>query len=120
VKIYRFDAEAGHTIEVYDSLNVVLSPMVRTVEPAKVSCFYLGPSGMVGYHQATVPQLLAVVQGEGWVRGQDSDKRSIVAGQAAYWTEGEWHESGTETGMTAVVIESESLQPAQFMPEVLQ
>lgn len=118
MKIYRFDAEAGRTIEMHGSLNFILSPIVRTAEPAQVSCFHLGPKGVVGYHQATIPQLLAVVQGEGWVRGQDSERRPITAGQAAYWVGGEWHESGTETGMTAVVVESASLKPAQFMPEI--
>jgi hypothetical protein len=56
------------------------------------------------------------VPGEGWVRGESSAKISIEAGQAAYWEKGEWHESGTETAMIAIVIESANLDPARRMP----
>jgi hypothetical protein len=42
---------------------------------------------------------------------------NIKAGQAAFWISGEWHESGTEFGMRAIVIESDSLDPI-LMPEV--
>jgi hypothetical protein len=40
------------------------------------------------------------------------------AGQAAFWIAGEWHESGTESEMMAIIIESDSLDPI-IMPEVL-
>ena len=43
---------------------------------------------------------------------------AIVPGQAAFWQIGEWHESGTETGLSAVVVESESLDPSVYMQEV--
>jgi hypothetical protein len=53
-----------------------------------------------------VPQLFLVVQGEGWVRGQAPERTRIQAGQGAYWEEGEGDEAGTETGMTAIIIEA--------------
>jgi hypothetical protein len=65
-----------------------------------------------------MPQLFLVLAGEGWVRGAESDRIQIEPGQAAFWTTGEWHESGSETGMTAVVIESPALDPSQFMVEL--
>jgi hypothetical protein len=32
--------------------------------------------------------------------------------------DGEWHESGTATGMDVIVLEAETLDPAQFLPEI--
>lgn len=112
MKLYRFDTEVGRTIDRFGSINAMISRVTRTAGSAQVGCIHLGENGLVGYHQAVVPQLFLVVQGEGWVTGEDRKKVPIRAGQAAFWTADEWHESGTETGMTAIVIESEQIDPA--------
>lgn len=75
----------------------------------------LGANGTAGYHQATVPQLFLVVLGQGWVTGPTRERVPIAAGQAAFWEKGEWHESGSNSGMTAIVIESEALQPDELL-----
>jgi quercetin dioxygenase-like cupin family protein len=118
MKLYRFDAQAGKIISQYDSVNLVMSRIVRTSAAAHIGCMHLDANGVVGYHQAVSPQLFLVVQGEGWVRGEDEWRIAVKAGQAAFWQTGEWHESGTDTGMTAIVIESAELDPASFMPEL--
>lgn len=117
MKVFRFDAGTGRPIDRFDSVNVVLSRIGRLDGSVQMGCFHLGPGGVIGYHQATMPQLFLVVQGAGWVRGEGPERRPIAPGQAAFWTGGEWHESGSETGMTAVVVESEALAPDVFMPE---
>ena len=55
------------------------------------------------------PQLLAVVEGEGWIRGNDDGRTPIRVGDAVFWEAGEWHETGSEAGMVALVIESARL-----------
>jgi quercetin dioxygenase-like cupin family protein len=112
MKLFRFDAETGKTIDRYGSINAVISRVTRAAGSAQIGCIHLGENGLVGYHQAVIPQLFLVVQGAGWVTGGDRVKIPIKAGQAAFWTAGEWHESGTEKGMTAIVIEAEQLEPA--------
>lgn len=69
----------------------------------------LPPGGLVGLHQTSGPQLLAVMKGEGWIRGNDDARTLIRAGDAVFWEAGEWHETGSEAGMVALVIESASL-----------
>lgn len=118
MKIYRFDAEVGKSIDHYNSSGIVISKIVRSLEEAVVNCVYLEAKGMIGYHQAAVPQLFLVVQGEGWVRGEETDRTAIKAGQAAYWEKDEWHESDTETGMTAIIIEGVNFEPASLMPQL--
>lgn len=86
---------------------------------AVINCAYLEPNGVIGFHKATIPQLFLVVQGEGWVRGEAPEsRRPIKAGEAAFWDEGEWHESGTETGMVVILIEGEDIDPTKTMPPV--
>ena len=118
MKIFRFDPEAGKSINDFNSSGLIISRVVQLFDEAIVSCAYLSTEGMIGYHQATIPQLFLVVQGEGWVRSETSDETSIKAGQAAYWGRGEWHESGTETGMTVIIIEGFNFDPAKLMPLV--
>ena len=117
MKIYRFDSGVGHAIDMFGSSHLTLSRVVRLANEAQIVCMYLGPKGLVGFHQATIRQLFLVVEGSGWVRGEAPEQVPITTGQAAFWEAGEWHEAGSETGLTAIVIESEALDPEQFMPE---
>ena len=118
MKIFRFDPEVGKGIDHFNSSGLIISRVVQLFDEAVVSCAYLRAGGIIGYHQATIPQLFLVVHGEGWARAENSDRTSIKAGQAAYWEKGEWHESGTETGMTVMIIEGVNFDPAKLMPLV--
>ena len=79
---------------------------------------HIGPGGVVGYHQATVPQLFLVVAGSGWVTSADQVRQPVVVGQAAFWNGGEWHESGSDDGMMAIVLEGEGLDPGPWMTAI--
>lgn len=118
MKLYRFDASAGHAVTQFGSDNVVMSGIQRVADGAfQVGCMYIGTQGVAGYHQATTPQLFLVVEGAGWVRGEGPERHTVSPGQAAFWEAGEWHESGSDFGMTAIVLEGERLDPGQFMRE---
>jgi quercetin dioxygenase-like cupin family protein len=118
MRIYRFYPDVGRRIDQYESSGFVISKIAHLVDEAVVNCAYLDSGGVIGYHQATLPQLFLVVQGQGWVRGECAGRISIQAGQASYWDKGEWHESGTETGMTVIIIEGSKFDPAELMPTV--
>ncbi len=115
MEIFRFDSAIGKPITQYNSSGMTLSSIVRTAQPASISCLHLDPNGVVGHHPAAVRQLLLVVQGQGWVRAQ-GPRVPITAGRAVFWQAGEWHETGTDTGLMAIIVESEALDPASFMP----
>lgn len=63
-----------------------------------------------------MPQLLLIVAGEGWVRGNTPDTVLVRVGDAIFWEAREWHETKTDTGLMAIVIESDGLNPAHDMP----
>ncbi|MCM3733623.1 cupin [Fictibacillus nanhaiensis] len=116
MKIFNFNKEVGKHITKFDS-DFVISRIIQTDKPAHIGCMHLEKDGFIGYHQAVVPQLLLVVGGEGFVRGEDDAFHPIKAGEAAFWIKDEYHETSTKTGLTAIVIESEELNPASFMQE---
>jgi quercetin dioxygenase-like cupin family protein len=86
-----------------------LSARVRRLAPsAHVVVIEVGPGGVVARHPAVVAQLYVVVRGSGWVSGADGERQEIRAGEALVWEAGEEHESGSDEGMTALVVEAES------------
>lgn len=116
MKLYRFDNEIGKKVTHFNS-NFIMSRIIKTDKAAHINCMHLDVDGIIGFHKAVVPQLLLIVTGEGWVRSDDTAEISVKAGDAIYWEKGEGHETFTNTGLTAIVIESEELNPSDFMPQ---
>jgi hypothetical protein len=107
MRTFRFDASLATHVSQFGS-DFAISRLFHSGD-LHVGCMRLGPGGVIGVHAAAAPQLLAVVEGEGWVRGTDETRTPISAGGAVFWSEGEMHETGTATGLVAIVVESRSL-----------
>lgn len=115
MEIYRFGKEVGKNITHFNS-DFIMSRIIKSQKVAQIGCMHLGEKGIVGFHQAVVSQLLLIVEGEGWVRASDQERVPIKVGDAVFWEKGEGHETTTDTGLMAIVIESEELTPSDFMP----
>ena len=116
MKIFRFDPEVGQEIEQFGSVKAIIAKILHLENEAAISGVYIRPNGKLGHHQAATSQLFLLVQGDGWVRGETEEKVIVHEGQAIFWEQGEWHESGSENGMTAVIIEGIHIDPAELMP----
>lgn len=69
MELYTFAKENGKSITNFNS-NFMMSRIIQTDKTTHIGCMYLEGNGVIGYHQAVVPQLLLVVSGEGYVRGE--------------------------------------------------
>ncbi|MFC3746505.1 cupin [Paenibacillus sp. GCM10012306] len=114
MEIYSFSKETGKRITKLDS-DFMMSRIIQTESAAHIGCMFLEGNGIVGYHQAVIPQLLLIMAGEGLVRGETDEYVKVQAGDAVFWQKEEWHETKTSTGLTALIIESETLNPAVYM-----
>ena len=85
--------------------DFTLSPLTAPDGAVKAACFHV-PAGGVSVPRATVPQLYCVVAGSG-VTGPDRRRVAIGPFEAAFWEAGEEHESGSEDGMTVIVLEGD-------------
>jgi hypothetical protein len=56
-----------------------------------------------------VPQLLLILNGEGYERNETSEYYKVVSGDAVFWEKDEWHETKSRERLTAIVIESKKL-----------
>jgi hypothetical protein len=103
--IYSFSRSSGHSVDSFAS-SFVLAPLAHVAGPSRLACFHLAPGEIVGEHEAVVGQLFCVVDGEGWVSGHDSARLPLRAMEAVYREPGERHAAGTQSGLTAFVIEA--------------
>ncbi len=115
-RTFRFDAELGRHVTQFGS-DFVISRLFHSGD-LHVGCMRLAPGGLIGMHPASTPQLLAIVEGEGWIRGERGPKTPITAHDAVYWEEGELHETGTDSGMVAIVIETRALREGSALGPV--
>lgn len=108
----RFGPERAHLINAHGSEGVTLAPLTEPIArdaAVQAACFRLEPGGRIGRHPASVPQLLAVVSGSGWASGADGVLQALGPGDAVFWEAGEDHETGTEEGLTAIVLEGDGV-----------
>jgi quercetin dioxygenase-like cupin family protein len=116
MKIFRFDPEIGTGADKFGSVKAIIAKVIDLESDAAVNVAYIRPMERIVSHQAAASQLFLLVEGEGWARNESEEIFSLREGQAMYWEEGEWHESGSETGMTAVIIEGINFDLAKLMP----
>ncbi|MED0962149.1 cupin [Bacillus paramycoides] len=115
MKIFDFSEKVGKHISAFQS-NFIMSKILNYQGNIHIGAMHLQENGIIGYHEAVVSQLLLIVQGEGFVCSADKEKVKVEAGQAVYWEKDELHETSTEKGLMAIVIESEDLEQAILMP----
>jgi quercetin dioxygenase-like cupin family protein len=97
-----------HSVEAHGSRGFTMRGVVRS-ERAHVAVAILAPGGVIGRHATDVPQLFVVVEGSGWVAGDDAERVEVAAGDAVLWDAGEEHEAGTDEGVVALVVETDAL-----------
>jgi quercetin dioxygenase-like cupin family protein len=103
VQLVRFGPETGRDIDRFGSNGARIAPLARG--EAQVVVVHLEAGGRLGRHPAAGRQVLAVVGGSGSVSGGDGVEQPVEPGVAAVWEPGEEHETRTETGLTAVIVE---------------
>jgi quercetin dioxygenase-like cupin family protein len=103
----RLEPGRGRPIESFDSVDAWVRGVSRSV--VQVVLIDVGPGGVLGRHPAGPYQLFAVLSGSGWVSGEDGRREAVSSGDVVIWDPGEEHESGSQDGMTAIVVEAEEL-----------
>jgi quercetin dioxygenase-like cupin family protein len=111
MNLVDFGGDSGFEIRSFGSRGASAVPLTLPDGHAHVVCIRLAAGGLLGRHPASVDQVFAVVDGQGWVSGPDGQRTPIAAGTAVFWNAGDDHESGSDEGMTAIVVEAERIFP---------
>jgi quercetin dioxygenase-like cupin family protein len=97
-----------------------MAPLTQPFEEGALvgaAIFRFEPGGRIRRHPGTHPQILAVLEGSGEVSGENGVDEPIGAGEAVFLHEGEDHEMKSEGGLTALIIEGESLDRFRGRPK---
>ena len=106
MRVIRLDAVPRRGIDSPGSAGFTVGALGITAD-AHLVVVRLRPRGVIGRHPAAGRQLLAVVSGEATVSGHDGVAVEIGPGQAAVWEPNEPHETRSEHGLTALVVEGD-------------
>ena len=99
--------------------RVSIAPLTQPFEEGalvQAAIFRFEPGGRIRRHPGTYPQIFAVLEGSGEVSGANGVDEPIGAGEAVFLHEGEDHEMKSEAGLTALIIEGESLDRFRGRP----
>jgi quercetin dioxygenase-like cupin family protein len=118
MKLYHFDPQTAPRRTDFGSRGMRLARVARSSSGLSVVCVHLEADGVIARHKAAENQLLCVVTGSGEVSGEDGGFRAISAGIAAFWKQGEHHETRTASGLMALILEGPGLNPAQFLQTI--
>ena len=99
----------GAPIEEFGSIGARAAHLASGSGAAHVFVVQIGAGGVIGPHEAGFDQLFVPVSGEGWAAGADGVRHAIGVGQAALITRGERHDKGSDTGLTALMVQVEHL-----------
>lgn len=75
-------------------------------EKTRVHVARFEKDSLLGRHPTKIWQLFMVIEGLGWVSGGDQVRCAISTGQAVLWHPGEEHDSGSDTGMSVLILAS--------------
>jgi hypothetical protein len=109
VRIFAF--EPTRELTRFDSHGATIGGVARAGGAVSISLLQLAAGGLVGEHPGACPQLFLVVAGSGWARSGDEPRSRLAAGEAALWDADEIHESGSDHGLTAVIVEADAIEP---------
>lgn len=59
MEFYNFSKDNGKNVSKFNS-NFIMSRVIQTNNLTNIGCIHLDENGIVGYHQAVVPQLLLI------------------------------------------------------------
>ena len=107
MQVISFAGYPGHDLASYGSKGALYSRIADLGAQSALGVMRIEPHGLLGRHPAAMPQLMVVVSGEGWVRGEDQTSVEIRAGVAVRWNAGEHHETWTEeSGLILLILEA--------------
>ena len=112
MQVIHFSADRMEPISLYDSVSAFGVPLGHGRGEAHVYCVHMDAGGRIGAHRAGFSQLFLVVAGSGWACGEDGRRADLAAGRGVYFARGETHAKGSDTGMTALMVQVDDLAPA--------
>lgn len=109
-RIIKFDRSVAATIENYGARSTKSVHLGSGTGESHAYALHFDAGGEIGEHETGFGQLFVVVDGAGWVSSDDG-RHDVAVGDAVFLPRGVMHAKGSDTGMTAVMIQMYDLDP---------
>jgi quercetin dioxygenase-like cupin family protein len=109
-ELIRFDKSVATAVESYGARSTTSVHLGSGSGESHAYVLHFEAGGEIGEHETGFGQLFVVVDGAGWVVSA-SDRHEVGIGDAVFLPRGVMHAKGSESGMTAVMIQMENLAP---------
>jgi quercetin dioxygenase-like cupin family protein len=109
VELLRFGRDIAEPIAAFGSKLAASVELAAGEGEAHAYVVYFEAGGEIGPHEAEFGQLFFAVAGSGWVAGADGRRVRLGEGEAAFIRRGETHSKGSDTGMTALMVQVRDL-----------
>ncbi len=109
MEVLETGRDAAARIERFESHGAWSTPLGAGTGESHVYAIHFDAPGEIGPHEAGFDQLFLVVEGSGWAAGPDGARVPLRKGQAARFRRGEVHSKGSDVGMTAIMVQVETL-----------
>jgi quercetin dioxygenase-like cupin family protein len=93
----------------YDSARADSARIAQGQGEAHVHLVTFEAGGVIGPHEAGFGQLFLVLDGTGWVAGEDGRRVPVAPGEVAFIRRGEQHSKGSDHGATALMVQVRDL-----------
>ncbi|MBK6485865.1 MAG: cupin domain-containing protein [Gemmatimonadetes bacterium] len=110
--IITLDSESAVPITEYHSRAARAQLLGDGYGESHFFAVHIAPGGHIGPHPAGFGQLFCAIAGAGWVAGADGVRHELRPGQAAVIARGEPHAKGSDTGLTALMLQVADLVTA--------
>jgi quercetin dioxygenase-like cupin family protein len=110
MRVIDLTGQATELITDYGSIDAHSIRLTEGRGDARVHLVVFDPGGSIGPHEAGFGQLFVPLLGAGWIAGTDGIAVSISPGTAGFVRRGEMHSKGSDTGMTALMIQVRDLE----------
>lgn len=107
--IIEFSPNQAKPIEIFESVSAY-SVHIGDESGEVQYCIYFESGSQIGIHPAGYGQLFLVMNGEGWATASDGKRINLKAGKGAFFEPGELHSKGSDTGMTAIMVQASKLE----------
>lgn len=118
MQLLDFSPGRASPISEYESHGASALRLAGGTGEGHVYCIRIEPGGVIGPHEASFGQLFLVVAGRGWVSGGDGVRWPLGVGRGAFIGRGEVHAKGSDSGLTAIMVQVTDLTvaPVAFDP----
>ena len=111
MEIVRFDAGLAEPIgeRPYEVRHASAVELAEGGGEAHAYFVHFEPGGEISAHEAGFGQLFVALSGSGWVAGGGGDRVPLSEGEAAFIRRGEVHSKGSDSGLTALMLQVRDL-----------